>query len=412
MSWRNQHNVLVPQADASGMVAVIRSLGRSGYRVHACAAEPSAIGLGSRFAYRSVVHPPYHAPEFLPWIKDYVASNEIHAIVPSEGFLVAVQESYDEFRAMFPDAPDRSTMYRCLSKADVFGALLSAPPGNAAANALPPSFVVSRDSVAELEAWLSANPPPYFVKLDACLANSDDDGGVIRCRAGSEVIDMAADLLDRFDRFLVQGAVAGCKATVNLFISRGRVLAETMCVAMHENPHTGGLTTYRRTWWNQQMREDAEHKLRLLGWEGVAMVEYKWDARDNTYHFIELNARYWAALHLDLFAGSDIPRLQLDHHFGVRDEALPRQALGVRCRYTVPADFGYALSRIRDPGVPISGRVGTAIGFVALCFDPLLHTDLYFPGDRMLYWRQWRRFFRDLFRSVLRRVGLGKGSRD
>ena len=407
MEWRNQYAVLVPQADAAGMVGVIRSLGRAGYRVFACAADADAIGLWSRYADHAVVHPPYGSSAFIAWLDEYLASNAIDAIVPSEGFLVAVQAHYERYGPLFPDAPDAATVYRCMSKAAVFDALLAAPSDSGAGDCLPPSFVASRDNLSDLQRWLDEHPAPYFVKLDACLDTEGGDGGVLRKTSGADVLTAADALLPRYGRFLVQGSVDGCKATVNLYLSGGRVRADTMCVAMHENPHTGGLTSYRRTWWNDAMRADAERKLRYLEWQGVAMVEYKWDEREQTFHFIELNARYWAALHLDLFAGSDIPRLQLDRHFGAPEESFPRQRLGLRARYTVPADFGYALSRARDRQVSFPGRIGAVVGFILLSFDPFVRTDLFFPGDRGLYWRQWRWFFGELLAAVRRRFGGG-----
>ncbi|MEX2648810.1 MAG: hypothetical protein WD673_07335, partial [Alphaproteobacteria bacterium] len=70
--WRQGFAVLVPQVDAIGMIGVVRSLGRAGYRVHACSASPSALGLRSRFAGDAVVHPPYDHPDFLAWSRTYV----------------------------------------------------------------------------------------------------------------------------------------------------------------------------------------------------------------------------------------------------------------------------------------------------------------------------------------------------
>ena len=39
-----------------------------------------------------------------------------------------------------------------------------------------------------------------------------------------------------------------------------------------------------------------------------------------------------------------------------------------------------------------------ALRFMAMFLDPRVESDLYFPGDRRLYWLEWRRFLRDLGR--------------
>jgi hypothetical protein len=226
---------------------------------------------------------------------------------------------------------------------------------------------------------------------------------VRRVESAAAAAATAERLLEAFDMVLAQGHVPGRKACVNIYRTSGGVVAESMCLAAHENPHTGGLTALRRTWWHQGMRDDALAKLDRLGWHGVAMVEYKWNETERTFNFIELNARYWAALHLDLFAGTDFPRLQLDRFFGASPEPVARQPLGLWSRHTVPADLGYALSRARDPEVGLAARLWAILVFFLLLLRPGLRADLYFPGDRGLYWRQWAR----LFGEILGR-GLGR----
>ena len=54
---RSAFPVLVPEAHAIGMIAVIRSLGRAGYPVHAAASRPDALGLQSKFAAHAVHFP-------------------------------------------------------------------------------------------------------------------------------------------------------------------------------------------------------------------------------------------------------------------------------------------------------------------------------------------------------------------
>ena len=97
---RRAHAVLVPQAQAIGMIGVIRSLGAAGYRVHAVSSDAEALGLQSALTTHSAVHPDYTNPAFLPWLDDYLAKHDISAIVPSEGFLLAIESAYDRYRAL------------------------------------------------------------------------------------------------------------------------------------------------------------------------------------------------------------------------------------------------------------------------------------------------------------------------
>ena len=101
---RRRHPVLVPTAGAIGAIGVIRSLGRAGYPVHACASSPNALGLRSRFAVRAVVHPAEHDPAFLDWLRGYVQAESISAIVPSESFYLGVRREYHKWSRYFSDA--------------------------------------------------------------------------------------------------------------------------------------------------------------------------------------------------------------------------------------------------------------------------------------------------------------------
>ncbi|MGZ6035267.1 MAG: hypothetical protein ACXWLG_07490, partial [Myxococcaceae bacterium] len=94
--------VLVPQAGSLGSVGVIRSLGRAGYPVHACAESPDALGLHSRQVRSARVHPPPASPDFIPWVRETVRALGIRVIVPSEFFLLGLRPALAEFRHLLP----------------------------------------------------------------------------------------------------------------------------------------------------------------------------------------------------------------------------------------------------------------------------------------------------------------------
>ena len=89
--------ILVMDAHAVGMLGVIRSLGRAGYSVTACATSASALGLHSHYAEDVAVHPPYASGNFASWLDDYISERRVDMIVPSEGFLHAVRDRYERF---------------------------------------------------------------------------------------------------------------------------------------------------------------------------------------------------------------------------------------------------------------------------------------------------------------------------
>jgi hypothetical protein len=131
------------------------------------------------------------------------------------------------------------------------------------------------------------------------------------------------------------------------------------------------------------------------------MVEYKWDRTTGRYWFIELNSRYWATLNVDLLAGRDYPRHQLDAHFGVvRTNLGPvPEADRFWCRHTFPDDAGYLMSLLRDPEVPTGKKAYALLEAAYLSLNPRVKSDLWFEGDRGLYWHAMRSFLSKLGRS-------------
>lgn len=144
------------------------------------------------------------------------------------------------------------------------------------------------------------------------------------------------------------------------------------------------------------MMEDARTKCAHLGWEGVVMFEYRWDPDTDRFWFIEINARFWAALHVALYSGVDFPRMLVDLFHGGRVQGIKHFPLGVQVRYTIPFEVGYVVSRWKDNRLPLISRLRSVVGWIGRFFNPRIFSDLYFQGDRALYFKQWFRFVRDL----------------
>ncbi len=375
---------------------VVRSLGRAGYPVHACATESGALGLQSNYATHSVVMPPYDSSEFLDWARSYVAKEGIRVIIPSEGFLMAIRPAYEEFSALLPLPDDPDVTYRAFSKIDVDRALYAAPEELGFVEHLPPSLIASSDdplpSIAEIEA-LGA---PVFVKSDIAYCREGNDSVTKRVETAEETRAELERLFEAFKAVLVQAWVGGVKAAAAYCIDAQRVLAWTGVLGPRTNPHRGGMMSLRKTWQHPVLSDMALAWLRYIDWQGIAMLECKWEPEANRFWLIEINSRYWGYLHLDLFCGVDVPRIQVDAFLGPPQDKTPTQKLGVRCRHTPPSDAGHLFSKLRDHEVGLGEKAVTVARFGLDFLDPRLHSDLMFPGDRKLYWLQLRQSLQTL----------------
>jgi peptidoglycan/xylan/chitin deacetylase (PgdA/CDA1 family) len=386
MNWRSRFPVMVVQADTLGGLGVIRSLGRAGYPVHAVATRADALGLHSAFALQSVVCPEYASPTFLPWLRSYLRAQDIRGIVPSESLLLALRPVFSELAHLLPCGDREDIVFAGMSKFDLVS-LLDAAGGSQGANHLPPSMLVADTAQVPSPEILQQLGAPLYVKVDGSHARAGQTGKVVKAASAEAAHDALRALAPDFKRALVQGHVAGRGVGAFFLLHDGEVLAEFMHRRLHEVPHTGGASSYRESWYHEAIHDDALAKLRQMKWQGVAMMEYRWNSTTNEFHFVEMNGRFWGSLHLALFAGVDFPALLMDAFFGHPGQAQLQYPLGVRCRHTFPGELQHVWSKLRDPDLRWWPRLSAILEFLVLSADPRVHSDLSFPGDKRLYWR-------------------------
>ena len=74
-----------------------------------------------------------------------------------------------------------------------------------------------------------------------------------------------------------------------------------------EKTHTGGVSTNRISVKNEKILNYGKMILDKYNWHGVAMVEFKYDLKNDQAWFIEINPRYWGSLPLPIASGLSIP---------------------------------------------------------------------------------------------------------
>ena len=86
----------------------------------------------------------------------------------------------------------------------------------------------------------------------------------------------------------------------------GEVVAEFQHERIHEWPPEGGISTLCRSVplsKHGEMRKQSRELLKRLDWTGVAMVEFRYDEKNDDYKFMEINGRFWGSLPLAIAAG-------------------------------------------------------------------------------------------------------------
>lgn len=187
------------------------------------------------------------------------------------------------------------------------------------------------------------------------VAGSTRGPWVVKPRSGSatgiRIVHEAADLLDawervaersargaaeRFETPLVQELVPGHLHDACALAMEGRPVALTSQVREVMVPVYGGVGASVVTTDNPRVRALAARVLEALAWTGPAQIEFRHDPRDDTYHLIEINPKFWGTLLASIRAGVDFPGLYRDAALGRTPPSPPRYRAGVRQRFDVP----------------------------------------------------------------------------
>src|SRR5277367_6134115 len=232
--------ILVPSAGSTAGIGIIRSLGAAGYRVHAAAPEPSAVGLRSRYIAEQVVHP-LARPYFAEWLLDYVSRRQITMIMPGWGTSLFRQPPLSHLAKLVPDSSDPAVLDPGESKTGLFLRLLE---GNESCRAnLPPFVTIDFDRSGSFEKEISDLPRPLFIKLDAALARERAGDAVIRVADATEAQRKLDKVARQYRKAMVQGYAPGRGAGAFVLRWGGRTIARMMHLRLHEMPHTGGASS-------------------------------------------------------------------------------------------------------------------------------------------------------------------------
>ena len=285
-------------------LAAVRSLGRRGFFVAVGERTRLAPAAFSRFCRRSFVHPSVaaHPQEFLAALEREVSVGCYDVLLPMElSTQVLVTKNRERLEKMvripFADpglalrVHDKGFLASFAREHGVDSPATFVPEGPEAAAAMAPKL-----------------PYPVLVKP----RHSSGGRGIVRVDREADFQAGYARVHTRYPGPIVQecippgGEALGVAVLMN-YASDPR--ASFAYRRLREYPIAGGPSTLRESIWNPELLETAERLLSLLGWVGVAMVEFKVDPRDGRPKLLEVNPRFWGSLHHAIRCGVDFPFL-------------------------------------------------------------------------------------------------------
>ena len=363
-------------------LAIIRDLGRHGVQVYGIARSNGAVGLGSRYLHRGMLR----ADDVLAQLRQLgreIGPAALYAIAETD-IIMLNKALLPGYLPMFPDA---ARMQRVLRKDLTYAAARAAgvfvPRTWQPANIRQAARAAMQARYPVVLKWADPNAmQPLLRQAGMALEKIQychDAPSLMAC-------------LRRYQKLarypLVQEYCAGYGLGQFVLMKDGQALYQFQHRRLHEWPPQGGASTLcvSETAAKDLMRQSIA-LLQSLEWEGVAMVEYRYDPATGQAALMEVNGRFWGSLPLACQAGAHFP-WYVYQAFGLQQAlaAKPYRA-GVRCRFmTAETRRLWALLTWRE-----------LAGYVSEFLRP---RSGYFVHD----WRDPLPLWRDLRHSVLQRL--------
>ncbi len=300
-------NVLVLGDDMRIFLAICRSLGRAGTRVHSAPLNANAPALSSRHIAKIHALPPYdNAP--LKWceaLQKLIATEKIDLVIPcSDQFIMMLHEQRSALADTKLAIPGPAAIDHLFDKAlthdlcDRLGVPVS------------PAFALSPGTTAA--SLLQKMPLPIVLKprRSYWLDQPGHWGRVYIIETEAALREALADI-DDVGRYLAEAFFEGTGGGVSVLAKDGEILQAFQHRRLREG--LGAASSYRISEAVDPDRLEACAKIMAaMKHTGVCMFEFRTNDLTGKWILLESNARFWGSMPLPLALGVDFPVLLCD----------------------------------------------------------------------------------------------------
>lgn len=363
--------VLVTDGEQRSALAVVRSLGRAGYRPFVCSSSGRSLAGSSRYAAGEARVPdPLGDPSgFGEAVLELAARRDARLVLPvTDAALLALLPLRERFAGAKLPFVDLDRFRRISDKALL---LRTAPEVGIAV----PRQCVAADRAAAEAAARGGLAYPLVLKPARSVGESGGRRVTLGVRHAADARELRAvldALPDAAYPLLLQERITGPGVGVFLLLWNGEIRAAFSHRRIREKPPSGGVSVYRESIpLDPDLLERSRALLERFDWDGVAMIEYKLDQRTGTPYLMEINGRFWGSLQLAVDAGADFPALLAGLALGRDPAPVTAYRTGIRSRWWW-GDVDHLLARLRrspeslalPPGSP--GRWRALADFLTL----------------------------------------------
>lgn len=288
-------------------LSLIRELGEAGVPVIGIATDADAIGLRSRYLAHGEM---LHKPRTEEGLAELRAMGKRHG----RGYLLTVSEANTSW--LIDNRDSLGNITPLLPSKQAFDIVLDKARTLEAAGAVG----IDVPQSASPADWAEVEALARSFRFPAVLKWSDPNAVAPRLRAHgielvkAEYVYTAEEFLAVAERYrpigewpLVQEYCAGMGLGQFFFMHRGKAVRRFQHIRIAEWPPEGGFSSVCDAVPLAQFGDLQEKSIRLLqhiGWEGVAMVEYRYDPASGRAVLMEVNGRFWGSFPLAMYCGA------------------------------------------------------------------------------------------------------------
>lgn len=363
------NNVLVTDGRQRSTLAVVRSLGRAGINV--TVGEDNFPSLASssrychnRFQYRSALGSP---KDFITDLIGELNRKSYDMILPMTDITAyLMMEHFDKITGYTSLAmPAKDDYLAAIDKGRLIQQCqkLGIP--------VPETYFI--DSIDEISKYKSNFSYPVVIKPRQSKYFIDNEWVETAVRYAnnfSELLSIMKKWNSSLPYPMIQERILGPGAGAFLLFCHGQPRAIFFHRRIREKPPSGGVSVLRESMPDNGLMKDYSCRLlKALNWHGVAMVEFKYDNRDNLPKVMEINARLWGSLQLGIDSGVDFPSML--YRMVIDGDVLPieQYKIGIKTRW-LWGDFDSVLCRLtksdkqQNLTANAPGRIRTTFDFL------------------------------------------------
>ena len=327
------YKVFITDANTNAALAITRSLGKRGIEVVCGESFKRARSFYSKYCSRKIIYPsPITTPKrFIDTLIKYFSEENYDILLPlTDPTILCILKRIEDISSHVKiPINDYSTQMKTLDKAQTLkiASKINVP--------IPKTyFIEDINEINEISAQLKY---PVIIKPRQSAywkLSKIETGATIYITSKSDLISKYNELHQKIPFPLIQELIQGQELGVYILIHEGELKAIFGLKRIRSFRPLGGASVLRESiQLDSKIKEYAVKLLKEIGWEGIAMVEFKIDSRDDVPKLMEINGRFWGSLHSAITCGVDFPSLFFDTVMGVDVEPVLKYKIGRKSRY-------------------------------------------------------------------------------